>query len=695
MSYDTHQSSEMASAVDQIPDLEESLKHPTRHGLTKLHVACGRGDVQKVYKILAKYTPETVGSALDASDSYGRHPLCYAVIALSTSSIPIISMLIKCGAHVSSTDSLHRTAGHYACFVGAVECVTLLLENGLQEDISDVQQRTIAHLAAAIPDHSCLEGLTALHIACMFGHTSAANLLILSGASPLAVDFQGQTPAHWLASHGDYVDCLNILVWHKSDVIIIHDSHGRTLLHTAVASNNLEIVKTLVEYPNCDLDGRDSSGKSPLLWAAAESRLACVQILCTAGANPMVVDDEGATSIHYASICNTEESPEVMRTLLSGRTISHLVDKDYRTPLHWAATQCSPAASNVVGLIVKILIDSGCKVARLDKNGLTALHRAVSNQNLDALNVLCQDKEALDVADSQNHQTPLHLACQSGDLHSAKILLEAGAAVNIPDTAGRLALHYAATSNSSEILLAILSITNDASPRSADGSTVCNAALITLSLAGTIVSSQHDNDISYTLPTQHIVLLYDAKLAISWNLAPHDAYEPLHVASFTGNISVVTSLLSSGADRNALDDNNVSPLHWAAQCGHSSIVDVLLLGGAYPNFLDHSAGRGTPLDYALEAGHHDCANLLRQANGFTSKEIITIAATNIQRAFRFWKEDKMRRKALHKRLVEEKEAERKRLEEEEAERKRLEEEEAERKRLEEEEAERKRLEEEE
>lgn len=100
--------------------------------------------------------------------------------------------------------------------------------------------------------------------------------------------------------------------------------------------------------------------------------------------------------------------------------------------------------------------------------------------------------------------------------------------------------------------------------------------------------------------------------------------QPLHVASFTGNISVVTSLLSSGADRNALDDNNVSPLHWAAQCGHSSIVDVLLLGGAYPNFLDHSAGRGTPLDYALEAGHHDCANLLRQANGFTSKEIITV-----------------------------------------------------------------------
>lgn len=30
--------------------------------------------------------------------------------------------------------------------------------------------------------------------------------------------------------------------------------------------------------------------------AAAESRLACVQILCTAGANPMVVDDEGCVS---------------------------------------------------------------------------------------------------------------------------------------------------------------------------------------------------------------------------------------------------------------------------------------------------------------------------------------------------------------------------------------------------------------
>ena len=63
---------------------------------------------------------------------------------------------------------------------------------------------------------------------------------------------------------------------------------------------------------------------------------------------------------------------------------------------------------------------------------------------------------------------------------------------------------------------------------------------------------------------------------------------PLHWAAKTGDVQRLGSLLSSGADVNATDENAWTPLHWVAHEGHKQAVELLISKEADINAKDNT-----------------------------------------------------------------------------------------------------------
>lgn len=79
-------------------------------------------------------------------------------------------------------------------------------------------------------------------------------------------------------------------------------------------------------------------------------------------------------------------------------------------------------------------------------------------------------------------------------------------------------------------------------------------------------------------------------------------------ASGAENPSVVASLLSAGADPNAVDTRGVAACHMAAEAGAVGVVTALLEAGADCTLMAHSAI--TPLIVAAAAGEICTVELL-------------------------------------------------------------------------------------
>jgi len=147
----------------------------------------------------------------------------------------------------------------------------------------------------------------------------------------------------------------------------------------------------------------------------------------------------GNTALHLA--VSNNHLPFVQILLQNKEINVDIVNRNGSSPLLLAIDYGHSA-------LVRLLISAGASVKQADKQGFTALHKAVLTGNMEILRFLvASDKSALDAPTAEQRLTPLHQAAFHGKTAAMKILLAADALVSPLSSNGTTPLHMAALKN--------------------------------------------------------------------------------------------------------------------------------------------------------------------------------------------------------------------------------------------------------
>jgi ankyrin repeat protein len=322
------------------------------------------------------------------------------------------------------------------------------------------------------------DGSTPLLWAAYQGDAARVAELIKAGADVRMANRYGATPMSEAAQRGD-TEILRLLLKAGADPES-PNAEGQTALMEVARTGNIEAAKLLLQH-GAKVDAREQwGGQTALLWAAAQSQPQMVRFLLSKHADPnarAVVRDwqrrvtaegrpknmnrGGFTPLLYAA---REGCVDCVRELLKGKADINLTDPDGTTPLvltlmngHWDTA--------------KLLIESGADVNAWDFWGRTALFNALDMTTLPAgahVELPSLDKAVgLDITKlllakgaNPNVQlklrppyrqgvfdrgadgalitgaTPLMRAAVAADVESIKVLLAAGALVDLPNEEG-------------------------------------------------------------------------------------------------------------------------------------------------------------------------------------------------------------------------------------------------------------------
>eukprot|EP00659_Diplonema_papillatum_P001419 gene1419-2182_t len=198
--------------------------------------------------------------------------------------------------------------------------------------------------------------------------------------------------------------------------------------------------------------------------------------------------------------------------------------------------------------VVMQLLGAGAEVDKAGADGRTPLMWAGAGGHVEIARRLLAAGAAVDAADSAG-RTPLMWACTHGSGDIVQRLLEAGATPDCESTPRWTALTYACANGRDIAELLVQRISTD----------LGGVALLKASALGTVS----------TVGCLLRAYAYDAAATAA----------ALHEACGNGHPETVASLLSAGADANALGALH-TPLTFAASRGHLHVVRVLVAGGA-------------------------------------------------------------------------------------------------------------------
>ncbi|KAM9353119.1 inversin [Symphorus nematophorus] len=289
-------------------------------------------------------------------------------------------------------------------------------------------------------------------------------------------------------------------------------SLGSQVHAAAVNGDRSALLKLITADPSLR-DREDQFGRTPLMYCVLADRLDCAEILLKAGASVNKTDHSQRTALHLAA---QKGNVRFLKLLLSRRANWLQKDLEEMTPLHLATRHPSPKA---LALLLKH-IGPG-EVDTQDKNKQTALHW------------------------SAFYNRPEHV----------RLLIKHDSNIGIPDSEGKIPLHWAA----------------------------------------------HSQEPSATQTVRCILEAAPTESLLNWQ--DYEGRTPLHFAVADGNEAVVEVLTSyEGCNVTAYDNLFRTPLHWAALLGHARIVHLLLERNTSGTIPSDSQG-ATPLHYGAQSNN--------------------------------------------------------------------------------------------
>jgi hypothetical protein len=206
------------------------------------------------------------------------------------------------------------------------------------------------------------------------------------------------------------------------------------LMRDATLQNTTELVKTLKLLG--DVNERDSSGWTALMYAAQAGPIQAMTMLQQAGADTNARSNEGETVLFAAA--SAPKGLEDHLLMLIGLGVDlNAVDNRGVTPLMVTAEFGSPAA-------LKLLLGKGADASLRSNTGETAMFAAVRAAADSSVRLVLLKAAKLDVNARNVHgMTPLMVACQHlSRAEAVEALMSMGADPNLADFEGKTAGQY-------------------------------------------------------------------------------------------------------------------------------------------------------------------------------------------------------------------------------------------------------------
>ncbi|XP_014261429.1 protein phosphatase 1 regulatory subunit 12A isoform X7 [Cimex lectularius] len=249
---------------------------------------------------------------------------------------------------------------------------------------------------------------------------------------------------------------------------------------------------------------------------------------------------------------------------------------------------------------IQRLLKKGADIHTSDVDGLTALHQACIDDNLDLVEFLVENGADVNKGDNEGW-TPLHATASCGFLSIAKYLIENGANVAAVNNDGELPMDVAESDAMEDMLQQQI--------------------------------EERGIDAESARTEEERLMMTDAKNWLSSGYIqdkthPKTGATALHVAAAKGYLKVMDILIKAGADIDAKDLDGWTPLHAASHWGQREACEILV-----ENFCDmnikNCVGQ-TPFDVA----DNDVVKVLedlRKKQASLPKENIINRRKNIQR----------------------------------------------------------------
>ena len=303
----------------------------------------------------------------------------------------------------------------------------------------------------------------------------------------------------------------------------------------------------------------------------------------------------------------------VLLAIVAAAAMSVWISAASRTPV-------ADAAMNRDREVVRTLLKQGGDVNAAHGDGMTALHWAAMQDDVELVEMLLYAGANLRATTRLGGYTPLHLAAESGAARTLQKLLEAGTDANASAAAGTKPLMLAAATGDPRMVKQLLDKGADPNARESEhGQTAlmfaaardraevvslliargadANAASSFVDLLALAGLDGEGRRVNAPAPAGQAP---ESQAAAAPAAAPRGTPRPPDVAGVTRGFRYNELIGRQGG---------LTPLHFAARQGNITSVKALLTGGANVNLV--SPGDGTsPLLIAIINGHFDLAMYL-------------------------------------------------------------------------------------
>ncbi len=449
--------------------------------------AVASGDLKQIQVYIEQ------GGNINILDEQKRNAL---QIALANKKYKVIDILLDSGIEILNKDSEGKTCLEYLAKVETWSYLEKALEKVKNLYIRNEQNYSIAGICTLEKNLRCLEfllnkgfsvnsregkeNLPLLHLAYINNLDTIVKFFLEKGANPNEVDSFGNSLFHLIAERGDlktlsrfdfpFLDQKNEnwdtplhIALEKSHVKLglellnmnaspsLPNKNGVTAFHLASKLKSSELVKKIIPKV-FDIDDRDNQADTPLIYAIEANQVENVKTLLKAGSNPNL---EGSKKLPPLALAIEKNNFIISKTLLefeananiflpNGKHLSFIPIENNNLELF--KLLINKLEVNKIFLLhytaklgkisfIKLLLERGADLERLNKEGDTPLFEAVQEGNQDAVLFLLKNKANIN---AQNFlgESLLHRAILFKRIGILEILLKEGVALNLVDRNG-------------------------------------------------------------------------------------------------------------------------------------------------------------------------------------------------------------------------------------------------------------------